>query len=104
MLTRADQLARLRVACTTGQLPRDLGSWLLDELDPSSARAAARARDLQRAAVATGASTRYARAHELAAIVAMFTTYPGLVAAAWFPEGTAEAIVQRLMRTGTVPK
>jgi hypothetical protein len=104
MAVRADdQLARLRVAIATGRLPQDLGSWILEQLQPPAARRAHCVREIQRAAVATGKSRKGA-AHELAEIVRRFERYPGLVAVAWYPEDSPERIVQMLMRVGRVPR
>jgi hypothetical protein len=65
------QLARLRAAVATGQLPRDLGVWVLDlveELEPVAERVERRNR-LLRAAAGRLSGSRWARAGRLEAEV-----------------------------------
>jgi hypothetical protein len=98
-----EQLARLRVAIATGRLPADLGEWILSRMQSAGARRAHRVKELRRAAEAMQTS-RKAAARELAEIVSCFEEYPGLVAVAWYPDGSPERIVQQLMRAGTLPR
>lgn len=68
-MTDADQLARLRVAATTGRLPADLGRWAvarLVELAPAAERLALRDHLLRAAAELLDGST-WARARRLRA-------------------------------------
>jgi len=87
----------------SGRLPRDLGAWILEQLQSPAARRAHRVRELRRAAAAIGGS-RKKIARELAEIVETFEKLPGLVISAWYLEGTPEQIVQELMRAGVVPR
>jgi hypothetical protein len=103
MSPREEQLKRLRVAMVTGRLPHDLAAWILEQLQPPAGRRAHRVQELRRAAAAIGGS-RKTIARELAQIVQTFDELPGLVAVAWYPEGTPERIVQQLMRAGVVPR
>jgi len=80
MPTFAAQLSRLRVVLTTGQCPRDLAAWALEELEelaPAGERVATR-NGLLREAAALVSGTRWAKARRLEHEIQALDAHPGL--------------------------
>ncbi|GEM_PF-1763127 len=96
----AEQIARLRVATATGQLPRDLGDWALARILRSRAATERRAyrNALIRAAADRIGGSIYARAAAIVELTERFDSLPGLLVAGWFPIGTTEALMQSALR------
>ncbi len=94
------QLARLRVAAVSGQLPPDLASWALDRITRTIGRATARhawVPLVRRAAECMGGTTR-AKTTELAEAVTHLQNYPGLIVAAYYHPSDPLHHVQAALR------
>lgn len=94
MSEREEKLARLRVAVTTGRLPRDLGAWVLRQLEPLDRDARD---DALRAAAACVGGSRWQQARAIAELVTTIRTLPGYMYFV-FGEGTPARHVQDALR------
>lgn len=98
-MSDAEQLARFRVAVASGHLPRDLGAWALQQLDPARSDIAQRRgeRDelLREAArrLRRDNSSRWAAAKVIDAWLGELRQSPGLIKA-WQPDSSPQACVR----------
>lgn len=101
----AEQLARLRTAVATGNLPRDLGLWALDllgELEPAAERIERR-NALLRAAAARLSGSRWAKARRLEAEIAGASSRPLRTRSAG-ADGVRDLVVEALRADPALPR
>ena len=102
-----DQLARLRTAVATGQLPRDLGVWVLDlveELEPAAERLERR-NELLRAAAGRMSGSRWAKAGRLERELQELVAGPRLLARSAGPAVEVRELVAKALEIcGETPR